>query len=262
MISLPNIVDPPDLVLIEVLDTLPGRPISGERLVRPDGKISIGFYGEVYVSGLTQEQVKVAIIKQLRTNILTDEALGLEVQDINVQPERLEVQDINVQPVRPKAERPKVPELPPLEPGILSNLKRPERQDKTTFDVREVPVDSTPSPASFRLATGYGHSCPARPIRSRVIRVSAQDQKAPAPAPNPIQMTGGAHGKVTITIELDGQGASKVENSQIAPVPAPGPDQAGVDEGTWRIVPPAESPHVFVDITAYNSKNYYVLGDS
>ena len=111
MINLPNIVDPPDLVLIEVLDTLPGRPISGERLVRPDGKISIGFYGEVYVSGLTQEQVKVAIIKHLRT-FLTDEALGLEVQDINVQPERLEVQDINVQPVRPKAERPKVPELP------------------------------------------------------------------------------------------------------------------------------------------------------
>ena len=28
-----------------------------------------------------------------------------------------------------------------------------------------------------------------------------------------------------------------------------------------EVVPPAESDRVFVDITAYNSKNYYVLGD-
>ena len=54
---------------------LPGRPISGERLVRPDGKIDIGFYGEVYVRGLTLEQVKVAIIKHLR-KFLDDEAVG------------------------------------------------------------------------------------------------------------------------------------------------------------------------------------------
>ena len=33
MISLPHVVEPPDLILIEVLDALPGRPISGERLV-------------------------------------------------------------------------------------------------------------------------------------------------------------------------------------------------------------------------------------
>ena len=29
MISLPNIVEPPDQVLVEVLESLPGRPISG-----------------------------------------------------------------------------------------------------------------------------------------------------------------------------------------------------------------------------------------
>ena len=45
------VLEPPDLVLVEVLEALPGRPISGERLVRPDGKISLGFYGEVYVAG-------------------------------------------------------------------------------------------------------------------------------------------------------------------------------------------------------------------
>ena len=76
MISLPYIIDPADLLLVEVLEALPGRPISGERLVRPDGKISLGFYGEIEVRGLTIEQVKVKIIKQLR-KYLTDEVLGL-----------------------------------------------------------------------------------------------------------------------------------------------------------------------------------------
>jgi polysaccharide export outer membrane protein len=42
-VSLPDyVLEPPDLVIVEVLDALPGRPISGERLVRPDGKISLG----------------------------------------------------------------------------------------------------------------------------------------------------------------------------------------------------------------------------
>ena len=49
-------------------------------MVRPDGKISLGFYGEVQVRGMTVEQVKVAIIKHLRKT-LTDECLGLEVLD-------------------------------------------------------------------------------------------------------------------------------------------------------------------------------------
>ena len=47
------VVEPPDLLVVEVLEALPGRPISGERLVRPDGKISLGFYGDLYVAGLT-----------------------------------------------------------------------------------------------------------------------------------------------------------------------------------------------------------------
>ena len=55
-------------------------PISGERLLRPDGMISLGFYGDVYVKGMTLDQVKVAIIKQLR-RYLTDESLGLETRD-------------------------------------------------------------------------------------------------------------------------------------------------------------------------------------
>ena len=69
-------VEPPDLLLVEVLDALPGRPISGERLVRPDGKISLGFYGDVYVAGLTVPEVKEKVVRHLQ-KYLSDDGLGL-----------------------------------------------------------------------------------------------------------------------------------------------------------------------------------------
>lgn len=83
MIGLRHVVEPPDLLIIEVLEALPGRPISGERMVRPDGKISLGFYGEISVRGMTLDQVKVAIIKRLRNSLL-DENLGLLEDDTDV----------------------------------------------------------------------------------------------------------------------------------------------------------------------------------
>jgi RNA polymerase sigma factor (sigma-70 family) len=70
------VVEPPDLLLVEVLEALPGRPISGERLVRPDGKISLGFYGDVYVAGLTLPEVKEKVIRHLQ-QYLEDHALGI-----------------------------------------------------------------------------------------------------------------------------------------------------------------------------------------
>jgi polysaccharide export outer membrane protein len=76
-VTMPDyIVEPPDLLVVEVLESLPGRPISGERLVRPDGRITLGFYGEVYVAGLTLPEVKEKIILHLRKYI-SDEVLGL-----------------------------------------------------------------------------------------------------------------------------------------------------------------------------------------
>ncbi len=69
-------VGPSDLLVIEVLEALPGRPISGERLVRPDGTIGLGFYGEVHVAGRTLPEIKTEIIKHLQQH-LSDEALGL-----------------------------------------------------------------------------------------------------------------------------------------------------------------------------------------
>jgi polysaccharide export outer membrane protein len=80
-VSMPEyVVEPPDLLLVEVLEALPGRPISGERLVRPDGKISLGFYGEVYVAGLTTTEIKEKIVLHLR-KFITDETLGLVTFD-------------------------------------------------------------------------------------------------------------------------------------------------------------------------------------
>ena len=72
------VVEPPDIIVVEVLKALPDRPITGERLVRPDGKISLGYYGEVYVAGLTTMEIKEKIIWTLR-DYLDDEAVGLRV---------------------------------------------------------------------------------------------------------------------------------------------------------------------------------------
>ncbi len=74
------VVEPPDLLIVEVLDALPGRPISGERLVRPDGKISLGFYGDVFVAGLTIPEIKEKIVRHLQKH-LEDEVLGLVIRD-------------------------------------------------------------------------------------------------------------------------------------------------------------------------------------
>ncbi len=71
-----HVVEPPDLLIVEVLDALPGRPISGERLVCPDGTISLGFYGNVQVGGLTVPEVKEKIIRHLE-KYLTRVALGI-----------------------------------------------------------------------------------------------------------------------------------------------------------------------------------------
>ena len=80
-VSMPDyVVEPPDLILGEVLEALEGRPISGERLVRPDGKITLGFYGEVYVAGLTIPEVKEKIVLHLK-KYLNDNILGLYEED-------------------------------------------------------------------------------------------------------------------------------------------------------------------------------------
>ena len=61
------VVEPPDILVVELHQALPGRPITGERLVRPDGKISLGYYGDVYVAGLTEAEIKAKLALHLRS---------------------------------------------------------------------------------------------------------------------------------------------------------------------------------------------------
>ncbi|WP_169973724.1 sigma-70 family RNA polymerase sigma factor [Tautonia rosea] len=70
------VVEPPDLLRVEVLEALPGRPITGERLVQPDGRVSLEFYGELYVEGLTVPEIKEKVVLHLR-RFLSDDSLGL-----------------------------------------------------------------------------------------------------------------------------------------------------------------------------------------
>jgi polysaccharide export outer membrane protein len=60
------VIEPPDVLRVEV-SGLPkkAQPIEGERLVRPDGTVSLGAYGTVQVAGLSLDQARSAIVKQL-----------------------------------------------------------------------------------------------------------------------------------------------------------------------------------------------------
>jgi RNA polymerase sigma factor (sigma-70 family) len=89
-----HVVEPPDMILVEVLESLPGRPISGERLVRPDGTISLGFYGDVTVAGLTIAEVKEKIVQHLRSQ-LNDDLLGLVEFDEDGKPTPIEPRKSN-----------------------------------------------------------------------------------------------------------------------------------------------------------------------
>jgi protein involved in polysaccharide export with SLBB domain len=54
----PYRVAPPDILLIESLAGLKNQVITGPHLVRPDGTVSLGIYGSIYVAGKTLDQIK------------------------------------------------------------------------------------------------------------------------------------------------------------------------------------------------------------
>lgn len=59
------VVEPPDELYIEALDLLPNRNVEGFRLVRQDGTISLGYYGQLHVSGLTLPEIEEKIRQRL-----------------------------------------------------------------------------------------------------------------------------------------------------------------------------------------------------
>jgi protein involved in polysaccharide export with SLBB domain len=241
MIRLPHIVEPPDLILVEVLEAAAGRPISGERLVRPDDTIDLGFYGELHVSGLTHQQIEIAVIKHLR-KYLGDEILGLMVSIFDQEAE---------QPAAKDPFAPPQPAIPDLPEGEGNPFKDPEKP-RASFDRRD-------SSARRRVVRRGSRSPVAvRSVRARSTRVASQDRDAPAVEQNPLKIESSSKGRVTITIDIEG---GRPLPSPLPQPVEPAPPPVSEDEGPWRIVPPEENDRVFVDVTAYNSKNFYVLGD-
>jgi protein involved in polysaccharide export with SLBB domain len=237
LISLPYVVEPPDLILVEVLDALPGRPISGERLVRPDGKISLGFYGEIPVKGLTLPQIKVAIIKHLR-KFLYDEALGLEG-------------------LPPGEDEMAIPELPEnANPFNRDADAKPAKKISRTMPSTRGAGKPIGRPNSRHFA---GRRIPVRPAAARSRGQEPAAQPEAPKAPPQISFPAGASGRITITIDIGGQGRPEPGHGPAGPMPETAPEVA-VEE-PWIIVPPEESDKVFIDVTAYNSTNYYIQGD-
>jgi RNA polymerase sigma factor (sigma-70 family) len=76
----PHTIQAGDLLQVEVLEALPARPITGLRRVREDGTISLDWYGDLKVAGLTRRGAKVAVVNHMR-KYLRDEALGLTPQE-------------------------------------------------------------------------------------------------------------------------------------------------------------------------------------
>ena len=234
LIDLPYVVEPPDLILVEVLEALPGRPISGERLIRADGKISLGFYGEVHVRGLTLPQVKVAIIKQIR-KFISDDTLGLK-----------DLVMLETTPAKPRNPGPLV--LPP-DGNPLDDADRGQPApspanpnaslDGPTFRAASFATISGAAPIHFVKGLG---SVQEGKENEKKAPEEEKEKKAPEKAPNPIVIPFPGQGQVKITIEVQGQNAGvllpslpqKPEEVQVPP-----PESEG--EQTWKIIPPQDS---------------------
>src|SRR5262249_10818208 len=86
--SLPlYVVEPPDILLIRASPSVlapVGAPLDGQHLVRPDGFLNLGVYGDVYVAGLTLDAVRDAVAAQILVRTgnkdLTPEKVKLELQ--------------------------------------------------------------------------------------------------------------------------------------------------------------------------------------
>jgi protein involved in polysaccharide export with SLBB domain len=63
----PYHIEPLDSLQISVAEALPNEPIAGIYTVEPEGSINLGLsYGSIRVAGLTLDQARVAILKQLQ----------------------------------------------------------------------------------------------------------------------------------------------------------------------------------------------------
>jgi polysaccharide export outer membrane protein len=82
--ALPSyVVEPPDILLIQSSAevTKIEQVLQGSHLVRPDGTVNLGINGTVFVAGLTIEQVKDAIARQLWNNQTTKKFTEKQIKD-------------------------------------------------------------------------------------------------------------------------------------------------------------------------------------
>jgi protein involved in polysaccharide export with SLBB domain len=214
MIELTHRIQPPDLVLVEVLQALPGRPITGEHLVMPNGKVSLGFYGEVHVAGLTAPQAKVKITHYLR-RFLIDQALGL-----------VEVRETDNAA------------LPPLAPpGTVVGV----------VDPAELIEPETPT----------------EPKGRNLFNPPAEDVNIPDPTnpfrqPKPVKPTEKPHANDDPTDKRPKVVAPDQTPARDLP---PSPPMLAPTPYKIVTIAPENTNRVFVDVAAYNSAVYYVLGD-
>lgn len=82
----PYTVAPPDILLVESTRSLPNQPIRGQHLVRPDGTISLGIYGTIYVAGMTLDQIRPLVARTIESRLDKDvvDKNPVKVEDINV----------------------------------------------------------------------------------------------------------------------------------------------------------------------------------
>jgi protein involved in polysaccharide export with SLBB domain len=258
MIEFPYIVEPPDILMVEVLEALPGRPISGERLVRSDGTITLGFYGDLYVKGLTREQIKSKLVIHLRKH-MNDIVLGIITLDSTSDELMLSPQS-----------------SPPLE-----LIETPLRLEGGT------PVPSPPDPKgssggkTLDQGSTKSSSAPSTKARSMPPRAqSGSSLKHTPPTPSHVQRPPSRQQSVTRpplsrrrwfrrTSQLtepsplsSAQQASSTQ-PQAPDHPTKGePELADPgDQPGYELIRPADSERAYVDLAGYNSKHYSVIGD-
>ena len=68
---------------VELEDLESPQPIAGEHLVRQDGRVSLGIYGDVYVAGMTLAEVRAAVTQHLAANGIQDPRVSVDVGTFN-----------------------------------------------------------------------------------------------------------------------------------------------------------------------------------
>jgi len=68
---------------VDLEDLESPQSVGGEHLVRPDGRVSLGVYGEVYVAGMTLSEVRTVVTRHLAKNGIQDPKVAVDVGTYN-----------------------------------------------------------------------------------------------------------------------------------------------------------------------------------